>query len=51
MEKRDAAFADAAALGSGTAAANFDLEEERTDGKAVVETPQLINELAAIGDD
>lgn len=47
MEKRDTAFVEAP-LGSGTAAANFDLEEERTDGKEVVEMPQLISDLAAI---
>lgn len=32
----------------GTAAANLDLEEERTEGKAVVAMPQLIKVLEAI---
>ena len=47
MVKRDEALAPTL-LGSGIAAANLDLEEERTDGKAVLAMPQLINVLAAI---
>lgn len=34
--------------GRWTALVNLDLDEERTDGKAVVEIPQLINVLEAI---
>ena len=46
MVKRDEALAPT--LGRGVAVANLDFEEERTDGKAVVAMPQLINVLAAI---
>lgn len=47
MKREDAL---APTLGSWTAAANFDLEEERREGKAVVAAamPQLIKVLAAI---
>lgn len=37
-----------AAAGSETAVTNLDLEEERTEGKAVVAMPQLIKVLEAI---
>lgn len=49
MEKRELEWA--AAVGSGIDAANFDLDEERTEGKAEVATPQLISVLAAISQD
>lgn len=47
MEKRELELV--AAAGSGIDAANFDFDEERTEGKAGVATPQqLISVLAAI---
>lgn len=46
MVKRDEALTPT--LERGVAVANLDFEEERTDGKAVVAMPQLINVLAAI---
>lgn len=46
MEKREEALAPTPEIG--TAAANLDLEEERTEGKAVVAMPQLIKVLEAI---
>lgn len=33
---------------TGTEAANFDLEDERTEGQTTAATPQLMNALAAI---
>jgi hypothetical protein len=35
-------------VGNGIEELNLDFDEERTDGKAVVEIPQLINVLEAI---
>ena len=46
MENLEEALAPT--LGSCTAVANLDLEEERTEGKAVVAMPQLIKVLEAI---
>lgn len=46
MEKREVALT--VEQGSETAVANLDLEEERTEGKAVVAMPQLINVLEDI---
>lgn len=46
MKRRELVLATAA--GSGIEAANFDLEEERTEGKAEVATPQLIRVLEAM---
>lgn len=46
MENREDALTATPEMG--TAAANLDLEEERTEGKAVVAMPQLIKVLEAI---
>lgn len=46
MENLEEALAPT--LGSWAAVANLDLEEDRTEGKAVVAMPQLIKVLEAI---